>query len=354
VDFTKGRLNLFLIVELKMSVVNRIRELEDMVLLSKHEQLVKGIINAIDAKELVQGSMLPSVNIMVRELGFARKTIVKAYSELKDRGIIESKNRLGYFVAHTATDQTIKVALLLYAFHTFQEVFYNTFREVMGENAQIDVFFHHNNFEVYEQTLTNIADRYGIYVVAPISHKKNGILLRKIPPNKLLIVDRYEQIGGDYSYVSQHFEAPTYQMLELLKERLKDFEELVLFFKHDTDYPLGIFKAFETFTKKNKFKSKVLNCYSASTLKKGKVYFTIGDIDLWELLKDCKKQNIKIGEEVGIISHNDSPAKEIICGGITTISTDFALMGKQAAEFVTHRKKIQQIVPSTLLRRASL
>jgi len=337
-----------------MSVVRKIRELEDVALLSKHEQLVKGIINAIDEEQLVQGSILPSVNVMVRELGFARKTIVKAYGELKDRGIIESKNRLGYFVAHTATDQTIKVALLLYAFHTFQEVFYNTFREAVGENAQIDVFFHHNNFEVYEQTLSNIADRYGMLVIAPIPHKKNKILLTKISPNKLLIADRYEALGSDYSYVSQHFEAPTYQALETLKERLKNFDEVVLFFKHESDYPVGILKAFKTFTKKHQIKSKVLNRYSKNVLKKGKVYFTIGDIDLWELLKDCKKQNIKIGEEVGIVSHNDSPVKEIICGGITTISTDFAFMGKQAAEFVLHRKKTQQIVPSRLLRRASL
>ncbi len=337
-----------------MSVVQKIRELEDVALLSKHEQLVKGIINAIDEKELVQGSMLPSVNVMVRELGFARKTIVKAYSELKDRGIIESKNRLGYFVAHTATDQTVKVALLLYAFHTFQEVFYNTFRETVGENAQIDVFFHHNNFEVYEQTLTNIADRYGMYVIAPIPHKKNKILLNKIPPNKLLIVDRHESIGSDYSYVSQHFEEPTYKALETLKNRLKDFDEMVLFFKQQSDYPTGILKAFGAFATKHKIKAEVIDRYSPNVLKKGKVYFTIGDIDLWKLLKDCKKKNIKIGEEVGIISHNDSPAKEIICGGITTLSTDFELMGKQAAEFVLHREKTQHIVPSKLLRRASL
>jgi len=281
-----------------MSVVRKIRELEDVALLSKHEQLVKGIINAIDEKELVQGSILPSVNVMVRELGFARKTIVKAYSELKDRGIIESKNRLGYFVAHTATDQTVKVALLLYAFHTFQEVFYNTFRETLGENAQIDVFFHHNNFEVYEQTLTNIADRYGMYVVAPISYEKNKILLGKIPPNKLLIVDRYEALGSEYSCVSQHFEEPTYRILTTLKNRLKDFDELVLFFKNESDYPAGILKAFETFTKQHNIKSKVLNRYTRNVLKKGKVYFTIGDIDLWELLKDCKKLQKKLSAVV--------------------------------------------------------
>lgn len=337
-----------------MTVVKKIKALDDVALLSKHEQLVKGIINAIDDKVLVQGSMLPSVNVMVKELGFARKTIVKAYSELKDRGIVESKNRLGYFVANEATDQTVKVALLLYALHTFQEVFYNTFRSELGDKVQIDIFFHHNNFEVYENTLTNIADRYGMYIVAPIPHKKNKQLLNSIPPNKLLIVDRYEDLGNDYSYVAQRFKKPIYNALISLKETIQHFDELVIFYKHGADYPIGILKSFERFTKEQDIKGTVLNQYTSGTVKKGKVYFTIGDIDLWELLKDCKKENIVLGKEVGILAHNDSPVKEIICGGITTVSTDFKLMGQKAAQYVLNRNTTREIIPSTLLRRASL
>jgi len=337
-----------------MSVVQKIQELDEVALLSKHEQIIKGIINAIDDKILVRGSMLPSVNVMVRELGFARKTIVKAYSELKDRGIVESKKRLGYFVTNAATDQTVKVALLLYAFHTFQEIFYNTFRSELGDKVQIDVFFHHNNFEVYETILNNISDRYGMYIVAPIPHKKNKELLKSISPNKLLIVDRYEDFGKAYSYVAQRFKKPTYEALAELKETIAQFDEIVLFYKHGVDYPIGIFKSFERFTEEHQLKATVLNAYTPDTLKKGRVYFTIGDTDLWELLKDCTKQNIVPGKEIGILAHNDSPVKEIICGGITTVSTDFRLMGQKAAQYVLNREIIKEIIPSTLLRRKSL
>lgn len=76
----------------------KIQELEEVPSFSKHEQLVRGIINAIEEKIVSQGSILPSVNKMEKELGFARKTIVEAYDELKERGLVESKNRLGYFV----------------------------------------------------------------------------------------------------------------------------------------------------------------------------------------------------------------------------------------------------------------
>jgi DNA-binding LacI/PurR family transcriptional regulator len=39
-------------------------------------------------------------------------------------------------------------------------------------------------------------------------------------------------------------------------------------------------------------------------------------------------------KDIGMISYNDSLLKEVIEGGITTISTDFKLMGKQLAEMI--------------------
>ena len=104
-------------------VVIKIQELEQVPGLSKHDRLVQGILNAIDEKLLSIGSSLPSVNNMVDDLGYARKTVVKAYTELKERGIIESKNRRGYFIINDDTSQEKKVMLLMYNFHLFQEIF---------------------------------------------------------------------------------------------------------------------------------------------------------------------------------------------------------------------------------------
>ena len=103
-----------------MTIFDKIQELEQVNLFSKHDQIVNGIIEAIDMRVLEKGNKLPSVNQMVSELGFARKTIVKAYDDLKDRGIIESRKRLGYFISNDDTEQTAKIALVLYAFHPFQ------------------------------------------------------------------------------------------------------------------------------------------------------------------------------------------------------------------------------------------
>lgn len=44
---------------------------------SKHEQFVQGFINAIDERIISKGEVLPSINVLIKELGFARETVMK-------------------------------------------------------------------------------------------------------------------------------------------------------------------------------------------------------------------------------------------------------------------------------------
>ncbi|MEM8906640.1 MAG: GntR family transcriptional regulator, partial [Bacteroidota bacterium] len=321
---------------------------------SKHEQIVQGIINAIDDAILMEGHALPSVNKMLTELGFARETIVKAYRELKERGIVESKNRMGYFVLSQKTNQTARVFLFLYSFDIVPRTFYEAFQLAIGENVQLDIFFHHNNLKVFETFLTNGLGKYGMYVVAPIHNERANELLRLIPPSKLLIVDRHEAIGEAYSYVTQLFEQPVYQALVALKDRILQFKEMILFYRDDTDFPTGTLKAFHRFGKDYKINYRVEKMYMPGTIRKGTVYYTINDADLWELLHDCAEHRVEIGQEIGILSQDDTRVKQFISGGITTITTDFAMMAQKAADYVLNREKIQEIIPSRLIRRNSL
>lgn len=337
-----------------MTIFDKIQELEEITSFSKHEQLVNGIINSIDDKIIEKGNMLPSVNKMIKNLGFARNTIVKAYRDLQDRGLVNVKSGRGYFVAHEDTEQAIKVALLIYAFHPIHEAFYNAFRSGLGENIHLDIFFHHSNMDMFKTVLDNIKGKYGMYVVAPIPHPDTKKLLSTIPENKLLIVDRYEDLGKGFSHVTQEFEITTYEALKELAPTIQQYNEMILFFRPDADHPKEISRAYQQFLKDFNIKGEIQKNYIKGMVKKGTVYCTIGDGDLWRLLKDCKEKNIKIGEEVGVVSTNDDPVKEIICDGITTFSTDFEVMGQQAAEFVLNRNLTQKTIPTVLIRRNSL
>src|ERR1700753_2395666 len=123
----------------RIKVFEKIKELEEVPSFSKHDRLVQGIINAIDEKIIARDDMLPSVNTMIKELHFSRETIVKGFRELIGRGLIESKNRKGYFVANGNTDQTLKVALLMYNLDTFEEQFYRNFRQQLGKDVHLNI-----------------------------------------------------------------------------------------------------------------------------------------------------------------------------------------------------------------------
>lgn len=335
-------------------IIQQIKNLESINSFSKHEQLVQGIINAIDEKVVTKGDLLPSVNTFISELGFARETIAKAYKELVHRGIIESKNRLGYFVATNDVKQELKVALLIFAFDIFQETFYENFRKGLGKNIQLDIFFHHNNFDTFESIVQNIKGKYGMFVIAPIPRKKTPAVLKQLPTNRVLLVDRFIETDEDYNYVAQEFGDSSYNAFVQLKDKIKKYDEIIFFFKPSSAEPDEILNSFKRFMKDYDIKGVIKEEYVSGSLEKGKVYFTIHNLELWEMLKDSKVKGLKIGSDIGFISHNDDIVKEIIFDGVTTFSTDFSEMGKKAANFVLNRKKIQEIIPTILVDRNSL
>jgi DNA-binding LacI/PurR family transcriptional regulator len=332
----------------------KIQELQAIPSYSKHEQLVQGIINAIDEKLVVAGDMLPSVNVLMKETGYARETIVKAYTELKNRGIIASRNRLGYYVTNNDTEQIQKVVLLMFTYDTFQEIFYKAFREALGTKVHLDVFFHHSNIDIFETILEHIRGQYGMYVISPIPHPKTAQLLKNIPSNKFLMFDRYEPIEGDFNYVTQEFEQSSYRAFSEIAHTFKKFKKMIFYYKLSSDVPIEILQAYQKFLKDFNIKGETKSGYKIGSIEKGNVYFTLENSVLYDIIKDCNQKGFVIGEDVGILSHNDEPVKEIVGNGITTYSTDFALMGKKAAKYVLDREKIQEIIPTVLIRRNSL
>ena len=315
---------------------------------------MQGIIHALEQGLLQRGDRMPSVNQMIQGVGFARQTIVNAYQELIERGILESKNRLGYFVTANESDQQLKVCLIIYAFDTFQETFYESFRKQLGSQVQVDVFFHHNNFDVFEQTINNVNGKYGMYVVAPIERPETATLLEQLLPQKTLLVDRYLALDPAYSYIAQEFRHSSYRTFVDLLDEIRRFDEFVFFFKQESAEPNDILLSFKQFISDYQIKGVVQHEYEPGSIAKNKVYFTIHNLELWEMLKDVKDQGLQLGTDLGILSHNDDHVKEIIFDGITTFSINFAEMGVLAAEFVKTRKPIQHIMPSKLFKRTSL
>jgi DNA-binding LacI/PurR family transcriptional regulator len=68
-------------------------------------------------------------------------------------------------------------------------------------------------------------------------------------------------------------------------------------------------------------------------------YITVEDTDMASIIRATRQKKWKIGKDIGILSYNETTLKSIISDGISTISTDFSLMGKQMAEMVLNREQ---------------
>lgn len=334
------------------TVFGEIQKLAELPSYSKHDRLVQGIINAIDEKIIAQDEGLPSVNTMIRELKLSRDTVVKGYQELINRGIIESKPGKGYYVSNRKTEQTLRVALLMYNMDTFEEQFYRNFRAELGPNVHLNVYFHHGNIEIFETILTQIKGKYGMYVVAPIPHPKTKELLEAIPSNRFLMVDRYEGLKGQFNHITQEFEEASYRTFMELAPVIRKFDEMIFYHSPDSLDPKEIVRSFKKFLKDTEIKGRIVKEYIPGTLERGKVYFTLDNFALWSMLKECKARKLKTGKDLGILSHNDEPAKELC--DITTYSADFSLMGRKAGAFVMKREPVRETMPMVLFRRETL
>ena len=76
--------------------------------------------------------------------------------------------------------------------------------------------------------------------------------------------------------------------------------------------------------------------------------------DLVLLVEKIIETKLEVGKQVGVISYNETPLKKIILNGITTISTDFYLMGEKAAQLILQKSTQHVAAPFHLKLRASL
>jgi len=242
----------------------------------------------------------------------------------------------------------------LYAYDTFQDTLVSELKANISDDIVVDLFFHHNNTETFEDIFNRINGRYTVYVVAPIENERSKELLLSISPTKLLLIDRFMDLGDDYSFVAQEFEQSALKVFSDLKPKLERYDEIVYFFRKNTAEPDALKSAFMSFLKDSNLNGRIEKKYKQGTLEKGKVYFTIHNPELYLMLKEVVQKKWVLGRDLAILAHNDDVIKEIICGGITTFSTDFARMGELAALFINTRYIIQEFVPTVLYDRQSV
>lgn len=321
--------------------------------LPKYKQIVLSVEIAIAEKRLRRNEKLPSVNKVSLEFSISRDTVLLAYDELKKRGIIYAILGKGYYVKSVEFSFEQRIFLLFDELNIFKEDIYNAFLQTMDNNAQIDIFFHHFNIDTFRKLINESNGNYSKYIVMPTNLVGAAGIIKTLPKNDVYILDQTNAELSEYPAVYQNFVKDMYQALLLGKEKLERYSKLILIFPGFKE-PVGMVEGFEKFCTDYGFQNEIITNFEGRTIEKGEVFIIPNDRHLVNVLEQSKIQNLQIVEDFGIISYNDTPLKKVVENGITTISTDFAIMGSLLARMILENKKEQVENVSNLIFRNSL
>jgi DNA-binding transcriptional regulator YhcF (GntR family) len=320
---------------------------------SKYKQIVNSVIDSISNGRLQIGDKMPSINSICSSWKLSRDTVLNAYGELKARGIISSAPGKGYYVESQSVNFTHRVFLLFDELNSFKEILYSSFLEDLKDKAMVEIYFHHFNRKVFDSLLTENKDLYTTYVVMPAKFKDTAPLLESLSGRVIILDQIPDDLNLEFPSVYQNFEKDTYNSLMSGKKLLSKYKKLIMVYPGGKE-PEGQFRGFLKYCNETGTPFELLSDLNDRNLTKGEAYIVIWDRDLVKLVTSAKHLGLTIGEDVGIISYNDTELKQIVANGITTISTDFKAMGKTLAKLVVSKKNIQVENPSALIVRGSL
>jgi len=320
----------------------------------KYRQIIDAVQQKIKLGELRKGDRIPSLNSLCKQYGLSQDTVLAAYNELKSKGIITSQVGKGYFIQNEKVDIGHKVLLLFDKLTAYKEELYESFKQALGNNGAEQIFFHHNNLKLFQTILEGAAGEYSEYVIMPMPGKEAAGIIAKLPQRKVVVLDQGRtRYRTKYPCICQDFERDIYRVLKKHVALVKKYRRMVLVIRHQKAHFRLIAKGFRDFCKQHPMEGIVANDIKSFEIRTGDAFVVVDDRDLEFLVRNALSNRLELGSDMGILSYNEIPMKGIIASGISTISTDFAQMGKSLVEMILSGKREKIDNPFVLTKRHS-
>lgn len=324
----------------------------------KYLQIANSVIEGIRTKKLKKGDVLPSINELSFENYISRITVEKSYNYLKSKGIIASVRGKGFYIDVDNLTFDLRVFLLFNKLSEHKKIIYDSFVQELGENASVDFYIYNNDFNLFKKIIQSRDRDYSHIVIIP--HFLEGEesareLINQLPKEKLYLVDKLiPGIQGNFGAVYENFEKDIYGALGEILESLKKYHTLKIIFPTTSYYPLEIVNGFMRFCQNNGFEREILSSAKEINPKKGELYICVMENDLILLLDKILESKIELGNDVGLISYNETPLKRLLFKGITTVSTDFVNLGVSVAQLIKANSKEKIENPFQVIARDSI
>ncbi|HTN36584.1 MAG TPA: GntR family transcriptional regulator [Arachidicoccus sp.] len=308
-----------------------------------YKQIMESIYELMESEKLSVGDLLPSMNELSKNLNISRETVKKAYNLLREENVIEASQGKGFYLAPKKKNK-IKILLLFDKLSTYKQVLFNSFAASMRNTSELTIRLHNQDIELFEHFVKVNLNKFDYYLITPhfpLDAETQARLikvLRKIPNRKLILLDRnIEELPGNYGAIYQDFEKDIYEGLHQAHDLLKKYKTLNVISMKGSLYAPLIEKGVERFCKEKHIKYNFYKTINVNRIQKQESFLILNsqlDTELIELIRAARLRNLKVGEDIGILSYNESPVNEIILNGLTVLSTDFVQMGELASKMI--------------------
>lgn len=325
-----------------------------------YRQICQQVRQLIRDGQLQPGQLLPSLNQLAIMLDISRETTKKAYNQLLREGLLIAQQGKGIFVAGRRETDKKEILLILDKQSVYNQILVQAFQDTLQDSVHITILLHSQNLDVLEYYLNQHLDRYDYYVISPHfpldarSQARAAKLLRRIPNRKLIMVDNWIQdVPGNYGVVYQDFRHDAYEGLSEGKADMGS--QLKVMVLPQSLYGQIILESVYDFARENGVEVSVSGTVPEH-LEKGDVVLVLNsqlDSGLALLARRIAEAGLLPGKDVRIIAYNEFPLNEVVLGGLTTLSTDFAEMGRQAARMVLSDTLCKIHNPFHLVRRST-
>ena len=182
-------------------------------------------------------------------------------------------------------------------------------------------------------------------------------LLKRFPNRKLILLDRnVSELPGNYGVVYQDFSSDIASALDSGVDKLKEFSKLNVLIMQNSLYGTEIMHSIKEFCDRNNLPVEFHTGIKESIIRPNEVYLMLNsqhDNGILTLARIASRLGLKIGEDISVISYNDSPINEIILNGLTAVSTDFEQMGTIAAEMILSKSPNKVKCDFRMIRRGT-
>lgn len=276
---------------------------------------------------------------------------------MKKKNILLAVRGKGYYINQVNVSKKLRICLIFNKLSNYKRSIYYSFVKTMGIKATVDVFIYNYDPEEFEAIVDNNLNNYDYFVILPHFRNENANIsevIKKIPREKVLIVDRFMDELKDYPVVYQEYDKDIQTALLCGLDLLRKYSRLNLVFPKAEFYPPYIVRGFQIFCQVQGFDFSIVDGMEETEISRGEAYIIVSDEDLYAFIRKLKQKNWTPGTDCGVVAYNENQVKEILCEGITTISTNHEEIGHLAAQMILTKRFESIKSPFSFIRRNSL